>query len=97
MVTIIDPHIKNEDSYHVSSQARELDLFVKNSRNSVFEGWCWPGNSNWIDYLNPAGLSYWSNLFKFDVYSVIKICFFKCNLNMIFFRGLLLLYIPGMI
>lgn len=71
MVTIVDPHIKRDDSFYVSKQAKDLNLFVKNAKNEDFEGWCWPGSSNWIDYLNPAGRSYWAEQFKFDAYQVL--------------------------
>lgn len=43
MVTITDPHIKNDGGYEVSKLASQLDLFVKKADGSVFEGWCWPG------------------------------------------------------
>ncbi|KAJ3103748.1 hypothetical protein HDU96_009155 [Phlyctochytrium bullatum] len=56
MVTIIDPHIKREDSYVVSKNAKDKDLFVKSS------------SSNWLDYLNEAARSYWANLFKYENY-----------------------------
>ncbi|KAJ3219028.1 hypothetical protein HDU67_003018 [Dinochytrium kinnereticum] len=68
MVTIIDPHIKREDSYSVSKNAQDKDLFVKSSSGEVFEGWCWPGSSNWLDYLNPAAREYWAQLFRFENY-----------------------------
>jgi alpha 1,3-glucosidase len=50
MVTIIDPHIKKDDNYHVSKQAQALGIFVRDKEGKDFEGWCWPGNSQWIDY-----------------------------------------------
>jgi alpha 1,3-glucosidase len=72
MVTIIDPHIKRDDSFPVSKQAKDLGLFVKNANNEDFEGWCWPGSSNWIDYLNPAGRNYWAEQFLVDKYEASK-------------------------
>lgn len=29
MITIIDPHIKKDDTYHVYKEAQELDYFIK--------------------------------------------------------------------
>lgn len=29
-------------------------------------GHCWPGNSAWIDFINPGGRAYWSSLYKYD-------------------------------
>jgi alpha 1,3-glucosidase len=43
MVTIIDPHIKKDDDYHVYKEAKDLGIFVKDKSGSDFEGWCWPG------------------------------------------------------
>ena len=70
MVTIIDPHIKRDDSFHVSKEAKDLGIFVKSSSNQDFDGWCWPGSSNWIDYLNPAGREFWAKKFSYDAYEV---------------------------
>jgi alpha 1,3-glucosidase len=68
MVTIIDPHIKKDNNYHVSKQAQTLGLFVRDKDGKDFEGWCWPGNSQYIDYTNPAARAYWAEQFKFDMY-----------------------------
>ena len=44
MVTIIDPHIKRDNNYHIHKEATELGLYIKNNDgNSDFNGWCWPG------------------------------------------------------
>lgn len=32
------------------SQAKEKDFFVKNSGGTEFQGWCWPGNSAYLDF-----------------------------------------------
>ncbi|KAJ3308998.1 hypothetical protein HDV04_000549 [Boothiomyces sp. JEL0838] len=68
MITIIDPHIKKDDNYHVSKKAKELDIFVKNTDGSTFDGHCWPGDSNWIDYTNPKGREYWAEQFLYKNY-----------------------------
>ncbi|KAI9204856.1 glycosyl hydrolases family 31-domain-containing protein [Polychytrium aggregatum] len=68
MVTIIDPHIKKDDNYHVSSEAKSAGIFVKNKDGSDYEGWCWPGSSNWIDYTNAAARSFWSKKFLYNQY-----------------------------
>jgi alpha 1,3-glucosidase len=62
MTVIIDPHIKKDVSYPVyadgialysnSTQANVTNTFVTNPDNSIFTGWCWPGNSVWVDFLN---------------------------------------------
>lgn len=29
-------------------------------------GWCWPGSSSYLDFLNPAAMSYYSSLYSLD-------------------------------
>lgn len=71
LVTITDPHIKTEDSFHVYKQAHAQRFFVRTSideRSSDFKGHCWPGQSSWIDFANPAARSWYSSLFAHDKY-----------------------------
>lgn len=66
LVTIIDPHIKNTDNYPVVAELKSKDLGVKNKEGNIFEGWCWPGSSHWIDAFNPAAREWWASLFNYD-------------------------------
>lgn len=66
LVVIIDPHIKNKGGYTVGEELKSKGLAVKNKENNIFEGWCWPGSSNWIDAFNPAARTWWKSLFSFD-------------------------------
>ncbi|KAG0325813.1 hypothetical protein BG000_001662 [Podila horticola] len=69
MVTIIDPHIKMDNGYHVSQQGADLDVYIKNKDGtSNFDGWCWPGSSQWIDFYNPKARDWWASLFKYETY-----------------------------
>lgn len=69
MVTIIDPHIKMDSDYHVSQQGADLDVYIKNKDGtSNFDGWCWPGSSQWIDFYNPKARDWWASLFKYETY-----------------------------
>ncbi|KAF9986257.1 hypothetical protein BGZ65_008301 [Modicella reniformis] len=69
MVTIIDPHIKMDNDYHVSKEGSDLDLYIKNKDGeSSFNGWCWPGNSQWIDFYNPKARDWWASQFSYDRY-----------------------------
>ena len=43
MVTIIDPHIKKDNSFHLYKEATDQGLFVKDKDGKEFDGWCWPG------------------------------------------------------
>lgn len=66
LVVIIDPHIKNEDGYEVVSEMKSKEFGVKNKEGNLFEGWCWPGSSHWIDAFNPQAIEWWKTLFKYD-------------------------------
>ena len=39
-VTIVDPHLKRDDDYYVYKEAKNRDLLIKKSDNTVFYGWC---------------------------------------------------------
>ncbi|KAI1340920.1 glycoside hydrolase family 31 protein [Xylariaceae sp. FL0016] len=66
LVVIIDPHIKNVNNYYVSDEMKSKGVAVKNKDNNVFDGWCWPGSSHWVDCFNPEANKWWSTLFNYD-------------------------------
>jgi mannosyl-oligosaccharide alpha-1,3-glucosidase len=66
LVIIIDPHIKNEGNYHVVDELKSKDLAMKNKDGNIYDGWCWPGSSHWVDCFNPAAVTWWKNLFKYE-------------------------------
>jgi alpha 1,3-glucosidase len=68
LVTIIDPHIKNEGGYHIVDELKKKDLAVHNKDGEIYEGWCWPGSSHWIDAFNPLAIKWWTSLFKYDAF-----------------------------
>ncbi|KAL9596493.1 MAG: hypothetical protein Q9219_005754 [cf. Caloplaca sp. 3 TL-2023] len=65
LVIIVDPHIKNEGNYPVVDALKSQNFGIKNKENNIFEGWCWPGSSYWIDAFNPAALKWWKSLFAY--------------------------------
>ncbi|TMS36684.1 hypothetical protein L596_003786 [Steinernema carpocapsae] len=70
MVTIIDPHIKKDDSYHVYKDAKDLGYFIKDKDGERdYEGHCWPGASMYLDFLNPVVRDYWAGKFSYDQYA----------------------------
>ena len=70
MVTIVDPHLRADEDFHVFAKAKEQQLLVRTADNtSHFEGDCWPGRSAWVDYLQPAAREYWAACFAPDAYS----------------------------
>ncbi|XP_065068452.1 neutral alpha-glucosidase AB-like isoform X2 [Rhopilema esculentum] len=68
MVTIVDPHIKRDSSYHIHSEASEKNLYVLNKDKQQYEGWCWPGSSSWLDFCNPEIREWWATRFAYDKY-----------------------------
>lgn len=69
LVVIIDPHIKNEGNYPVADALKSKSLGVKNKDNNLYEGWCWPGSSHWVDCFNPAALEWWKSLFTYSSFT----------------------------
>ncbi|XP_050424392.1 neutral alpha-glucosidase AB [Adelges cooleyi] len=68
LVTIVDPHIKRDSNYFLHNDAISNDLYVKNKDGSVYEGWCWPGSSSYLDFLNPKVQEYYISRFAFNNY-----------------------------
>lgn len=66
LVVIIDPHIKNKDGYWVVKEMLNKDLATKDKDGEVYEGWCWPGASHWVDCFKPEAIKWWTSLFKYD-------------------------------
>ncbi|XP_072979350.1 probable glucan 1,3-alpha-glucosidase [Typha angustifolia] len=68
MVTIVDPHIKRDDSYHLHDEATEKGYYVKDATGKDFDGWCWPGSSSYPDMLNPEIREWWAEKFALKNY-----------------------------
>ncbi|KAG6657274.1 hypothetical protein I3843_04G072800 [Carya illinoinensis] len=68
MVTIVDPHIKRDDSYHVHKEATQKGYYVKDAHGNDFDGWCWPGSSSYLDMLSPEIRSWWADRFSLENY-----------------------------
>lgn len=63
-VTISDPHIKVDPNYHVWREANSQGFFVKKAHEDTdFTGHCWPGQSSWLDFTNPAARAWYATLF----------------------------------
>ncbi|XP_010270270.1 PREDICTED: probable glucan 1,3-alpha-glucosidase [Nelumbo nucifera] len=68
MVTIVDPHIKRDESFHLHKEATKKGYYVKDATGNDFDGWCWPGSSSYPDTLNPEIRSWWAEKFSFQNY-----------------------------
>lgn len=68
MVTIVDPHIKRDDSYYIHKEASQKGYYVKDASGKDFDGWCWSGSSSYPDMLNPEIRSWWAGKFSYENY-----------------------------
>uniref|UniRef100_A0A2P2MUY6 Probable glucan 1,3-alpha-glucosidase n=1 Tax=Rhizophora mucronata TaxID=61149 RepID=A0A2P2MUY6_RHIMU len=68
MVTIVDPHIKRDESFQLHKQATEMGYYVKDATGKDYDGWCWPGSSSYLDMLNPEVRSWWADKFSYSNY-----------------------------
>jgi len=48
MVTIVDPHIRRDDEYHIYKEALAGGYLVLDKNGAVYEGWCWPGTCSFM-------------------------------------------------
>ncbi|KVH87476.1 Galactose mutarotase-like domain-containing protein [Cynara cardunculus var. scolymus] len=68
MVTIVDPHIKRDENYHIHKEASKNGYYVKDASGKDYDGWCWPGSSSYIDMVNPDIRSWWADKFAYTQY-----------------------------
>lgn len=66
LAVLIDPHIKNKDDFYVSKELKSKNLAVLDKDGDIYDGWCWPGSSNWVDCFNPAAFPWWKSLHRYD-------------------------------
>lgn len=66
LVTIIDPHIKRDTNYFLHNDAISGDYYVKNKDGDIYEGWCWPGSSSYLDFMNPRTIEYYASRYSYD-------------------------------
>ncbi|KAJ9579720.1 hypothetical protein L9F63_004646 [Diploptera punctata] len=68
LVAIVDPHIKRDAGYFLHNDAENNDYYVKTKDGKVFEGWCWPGSSSYLDLMNPEVRNYLSSRYLLENY-----------------------------
>lgn len=66
LVVLIDPHIKNTNDYPIVDDLKSKGLAVRNKDANIYEGWCWPGSTHWIDCFSPEAHKWWAGLFQFS-------------------------------
>ncbi len=68
MVTIVDPHIKRDNSWSTHKEATSLGYYVKNAQGGDFDGWCWPGSSSYLDFTADKVRKWWAEQFSLNKY-----------------------------
>eukprot|EP00903_Cladosiphon_okamuranus_P006839 g6661.t2 len=67
-VTIVDPHIKRDPNYAVHKEATSRGLYIKDKDGNDFDGWCWPGQSSYLDFTDAGVREWWASRFALDKY-----------------------------
>ncbi|XP_055018231.1 neutral alpha-glucosidase C isoform X2 [Boleophthalmus pectinirostris] len=68
LVVISDPHIKLDPDWSLFLEARDSGHFVKDREGQIFRGCCWPGESCYLDFTNPATRAWYSRCFSLSNY-----------------------------
>ncbi|KAM9354808.1 neutral alpha-glucosidase C [Pholidichthys leucotaenia] len=68
LVVISDPHIKTDPDWPLYCEARDGGHFVKDREGQIYRGSCWPGESSYLDFNNPATRAWYSRCFSMDKY-----------------------------
>ena len=63
MVGIADPHLKADPAYALHATATTKRWLVRDAAGDDFVGECWPGDSSYLDLLQPAARAYWASLY----------------------------------
>lgn len=64
LVVIIDPHLKT--GYDVSDDVVSKKITINDPTNNTYYAHCWPGESVWIDTMNPSSQAYWDYQFEYS-------------------------------
>jgi alpha 1,3-glucosidase len=72
MVTIVDPHLKRDNSYHIHKEATSNGLYIQDHTGKDFDGWCWPGSSSYLDFTAEHVRSWWADQFAYDKYVALR-------------------------
>eukprot|EP00922_Rhytidocystis_sp_ex-Travisia-forbesii_P048751 GHVS01072616.1.p1 GENE.GHVS01072616.1~~GHVS01072616.1.p1 ORF type:complete len:913 (+),score=118.88 GHVS01072616.1:404-3142(+) len=68
MVTIVDPHLKDDPRYTVFNECKAHGHLVKQADGADFSGWCWPGKSGYGDFSDANVRAWWATKFAFNSY-----------------------------
>lgn len=73
-VVMVDPAVAYQD-YPAFNRGRDLDIFLRNTSNQIYQGVVWPGLSAYPDWFSRNVQEYWHNEFArfFDAYEGVDI------------------------
>lgn len=66
LICINDPHIKQDEGYHVYKHAKDNNFLVRDPQGETYINLCWPGKSGWLDFCNPDVQNYWASLYHYN-------------------------------
>jgi mannosyl-oligosaccharide alpha-1,3-glucosidase len=55
-------------SWDIHKEATQLGLYIKDKDGKDFDGWCWPGQSSYLDFTDPRVRKWWAEKFALDQY-----------------------------
>lgn len=64
LVVIVDTHLKT--GYHISDEIKQKMISINDPNNNTYYGQCWPGESLWIDTMNPNSQEFWDQQFEYS-------------------------------
>ena len=69
IITINDPHLKEDETYAPFAKAKERGLLVRTPEGETMINYCWPGKSGWLDFINEEAQDFWASLYSYDHYT----------------------------
>jgi alpha 1,3-glucosidase len=79
MVTIVDPHIKRDNEYPIHTEATSKGLYIKDKNGADYDGYCWPGQSSYLDFTDSNVRDWWASKFALDQYKGSTLDLFTWN------------------
>lgn len=68
VVALIDPHLSVDYNYPIFEKALNGHYLIRTKTENEYSAKCWPGESVWVDFLNPWAREWWETLYDFKNY-----------------------------
>jgi alpha 1,3-glucosidase len=69
LIVLCDPHLRVDYSYPIFSKAFNSRFLIRTRLDSDYTAECWPGDSVWVDFVNPWARLWWETLHEFPHYA----------------------------